>query len=177
MRVLNLPNTITITRILLVPVFLTLLGYRMYDYALYIFVLASLSDMFDGLLARRNDQRTEFGRVLDPVADKFMLVTSFLFFAYLGLVPAWLAIVVISRDVIVVTGTVILYFLTGALTVEPSRFGKWAIALQFTLLCYVLLNKNYGFLPGIRGMLLLAVVSLTVVSGLHYVYRGFRIAG
>ncbi len=177
MRVLNLPNTITIARILLIPVFVTALGYRKYDLALYVFVLASLTDMFDGLLARLNDQRTELGRVLDPVADKFMLVTSFVIFTYFGWLPAWIAIIVISRDVVVVTGTVLLYFLTSALRVEPSVLGKSAIALQFALLCYVLLNINYAFLPGAKAVLLPAVAVLTAASGLHYIYRGFRIAG
>lgn len=177
MKVFNLPNTLTIGRILLIPVFVTVLGYRKYDYALYVFVFASLTDMLDGLLARIKDQRTELGQVLDPLADKFMLVTSFLIFSYYGWIPPWLTIIVISRDIIIVTGTVVLYFLTSTLRVEPSAYGKAAIALQFLLLCVVLLNINYGVLAGLRGALLVAVAILTVVSGLHYIHRGFRLAG
>jgi cardiolipin synthase len=177
MTVFNVPNTLTILRILLIPVFITALDYRKYDYALYIFVAASLSDMVDGLWARLKHQRTELGQVLDPLADKFMLITSFVFFTYYGWVPAWVTIIIISRDVIIVTGTVALYFVTGSLKVDPSRSGKTAIALQFVLLSYVLLNINYGIVPEAAFPLILLTASLSVFSGVQYIYRGLKLAG
>jgi cardiolipin synthase len=166
MTVFNVPNTLTILRILLIPVFITALDYRKYDYALYIFVAASLSDMVDGLWARLKHQRTELGQVLDPLADKFMLITSFVFFTYYGWVPAWVTIIIISRDVII-----------GSLKVDPSRSGKTAIALQFVLLSYVLLNINYGIVPEAAFPLILLTASLSVFSGVQYIYRGLKLAG
>jgi cardiolipin synthase len=177
MTVFNVPNTLTILRILLIPVFITALDYKKYDYALYLFVVASLSDMADGLWARLKHQRTEFGQVLDPLADKFMLIASFVFFTYYGWVPAWVTIIIISRDIIIVTGTVALYFVTGSLNVDPSRSGKTAIALQFVLLSYVLLKINYGIFPEAEFPLILLTAFLSVFSGIDYIYRGLKLAG
>lgn len=176
MRVLNLPNTLTIVRVLLIPVFVTALEYRMHAFALYVFGFAALTDLLDGFLARVKRQRTEFGRVLDPLADKFLLLTSFVFFSYYGWVPPWLTILVISRDVIIISGTVLLYFVTHALRVEPSPPGKAAIALQFVLIWYVLLEVNYGLMPSLKPVLVLGTAAFSVASGLHYIHRGFRIA-
>ena len=80
MGVLNLPNTITIARIVIIPLFITAVIYKRYDYALYLFVIAALTDALDGLIARLTNQKTVFGTFLDPLADKFLLVTSFILF-------------------------------------------------------------------------------------------------
>lgn len=176
-RSFNLPNTLTVARIVLIPVFITALEYKRYDYALYIFVLAAFTDLMDGLLARLRDQRTQLGRFLDPMADKFILVTAYVFFAYYGLVPPWLTIIVISRDIIIITGVVLLYFITHTLKAEPSIPGKASTAMQFLLLFSVLLNINYGTLPEIRGILIWATAFITAASGLHYIHRGLKLAG
>jgi cardiolipin synthase len=107
-QVLNLPNMLTMTRIVLIPVFITTIIYGRYELALYLFVFSSLTDALDGLLARLRDQRTPLGAFLDPLADKFTLVTSFVLFSYYGWIPKWLTITVISRDVIIVTGWMLL---------------------------------------------------------------------
>jgi cardiolipin synthase len=175
MRTLNLPNTFTITRIILIPVFITAFNYRRYDYALYLFVIASSTDLLDGLLARVKDQRTTLGTFLDPLADKFMLITSFVFFAYFGFIPTWLSIVVISRDIIVVTGFVLLFLVNRSLKVEPLLSGKAAIALQFLLICYVLLNINFGFIPELKTPLVAATAIISVYSGLRYINRELKV--
>ena len=89
--------------------------------------------------------------------------------------PKWLAITVISRDVIVVIGWVLVYLITHTSNVKPTATGKAAIAMQLVLLCYVLLDINVGFLPDIQNVLIWLTAALTIVSGLHYIYRGFKL--
>jgi cardiolipin synthase len=173
---LTLANALTALRIVLVPAFITALEYARYDLALYVFALAAATDALDGLAARRLGEKTTLGRVLDPVADKLMLVSSFLYLAYRGYLPAWLAIVVVSRDALVVTGAAALSLAGGTPRVEPTISGKAAIALQFILLVYVLLKINYGPAPSVEGVLIALTAALTVLSGLHYIYRGMKIA-
>lgn len=177
MRVLNLPNTLTTARIALIPLFVTAVIYNRYNYALYLFVIAAVTDIFDGLLARLKGQRTPMGTFLDPLADKFILVTSFILFSYYGWIPKWLTITVISRDIIVVTGWVLLFLITHTLKVEPSVPGKLSTAAEFILLCYVLLGINYGFIPNLQDILVWVTAVLAILSGLHYIYRGLKITG
>ncbi|GAB4389697.1 MAG: CDP-alcohol phosphatidyltransferase family protein [Thermodesulfovibrionales bacterium] len=177
LKAFNIPNTLTTIRILLIPVFVTSVVYRRYDYALYVFVFAAATDGLDGLFARHCGQKTRLGTFLDPVADKFTLVTSFILFSYYGWIPKWLTITVISRDIIVVTGWVLLYFVTHASAVEPSLAGKLAIMLQFILLSYVLVWLNFDFVPSLHGVLVWGTGLVTAVSGLQYIYRGLRLTG
>lgn len=175
MRVLNLPNTLTITRIVIIPLFTTTVIYKRYDYALYLFVVAALTDAFDGLVARLANQKTEFGTFLDPLADKFLLVTAFIVFSINGLIPKWLTITVISRDIIVVIGWMLLYLITNTSSVKPSLTGKAAIAMQLIFLCYVLLMINFAGLPDVRRILMWLTAVVTVISGLDYIYRGLKL--
>ena len=172
MAALNLPNTLTISRIVVIPLFVTAVIYRRYDYALYLFAVAALTDTFDGLIARMRNQKTALGTFLDPLADKFLLVTSFILFSIYGLLPTWLTITIISRDIIVVTGWIVLYFVTHTTTVEPSLVGKAAIALQLVLICYILFSLNLPNLPDIREYLTWITAVFTILSGLQYLYRG-----
>src|SRR5208337_2979592 len=112
MKVLSVPNSITFIRIVIIPVFVTALVYNRVDYALWLFIVASFSDLLDGLLARMTNQQTRLGAFLDPLADKFLLVTSFILFSVYGWIPKWLAIAVISRDLIVVIGWFLLFMIT-----------------------------------------------------------------
>jgi cardiolipin synthase len=170
---MNLPNMLTITRIIIIPVFVTAVIYKRYDYALYLFVFAALTDTLDGLIARLKGQKTALGTFLDPLADKFLLVTSFVLFSIYGLIPKWLTITIISRDIIIITGWVVLYLVTNTVKIAPSVFGKIAIALQLILLSYTLLDINFPALPDIQRYLIWLTASFTIISGLHYIYRGF----
>ena len=172
---LNIPNLLTILRIILIPVFVTALLYERYKIALVVFVLAAISDFLDGIIARAKNQVTELGSFLDPIADKFLLVTSFVLFTIHQLIPIWLTVTVISRDVIVVTGWMILYFTTHHTKVEPSLPGKISNALQLILLAYILLRLNIGreHLPSPDLLIYLTAV-FTVTSGIHYIYRGIN---
>jgi cardiolipin synthase len=170
--IVNLPNTLTIARIVLIPLFVTTVIYNRYDYALYLFLTAALTDTFDGLIARLSNQKTALGTFLDPLADKFLLVTSFILFSIYEKIPVWLTITIISRDVIVVTGWIIIYLVAHTAKVEPSGLGKSAIASQLILICYILLDINLPQLPDIHPYLISITALFTILSGLHYIYRG-----
>ncbi|HBH62218.1 MAG TPA: CDP-diacylglycerol--glycerol-3-phosphate 3-phosphatidyltransferase [Nitrospiraceae bacterium] len=172
----NLPNLLTLARIFLVPFFVVTLIYNQYRYALIIFIAASVTDILDGFIARITNQITDFGKILDPVADKFFLVTSFILMSSIGLIPKWLAIIVISKDLIVVTGSVILYFVTHKLNIEPSILGKASSASQFFLVGLVLLYSNLGENISVPVLIYAIVAALTSLAGIHYVYKGLKIA-
>jgi cardiolipin synthase len=172
----NLPNILTLTRILLLPFFVAMLIYNQYRYALIIFIAASVTDILDGFIARITKQITDFGKILDPVADKFFLVTSFILMSYIGLIPLWLAIVVISKDLIVVTGSFILYFVTHKLNIEPSILGKASSASQFFLVGLVLLYSNLDETISVPVPVFSIVAVVTALAGFQYVYKGLKIA-
>ncbi|MDA8106001.1 MAG: CDP-alcohol phosphatidyltransferase family protein [Nitrospiraceae bacterium] len=175
MRVLNIPNTLTITRIVIIPLFVTAVLYSKYKYALYLFAGAALTDLLDGLSARLTNQKTELGTFLDPLADKFLLVTSFILFAVYGWIPKWLAITVISRDLVVVVGWFLLYMITHKSEVAPVFTGKLAIAMQLIVLAYILLGVNLPSLPPIPEPFLLLTAAVTAISALQYIYKGFTL--
>lgn len=174
MGVLNLPNTLTIARIILIPLFVTAVIYGRYDFALYLFATAALTDTFDGLIARLKSQKTALGTLLDPIADKFLLVTSFVLFSIYGLIPKWFTITIISRDVIITTGWMVIYLVTHTVRVEPSILGKIAVALQLILISYILLGINVPALPDIQRYLIWVTSLFTIVSGLHYIYKTLK---
>jgi cardiolipin synthase len=174
--VLNIPNTLTITRIIIIPIFITSIIYKRYDYSLYLFIFASLTDLFDGLFARLKNQKTALGTFLDPLADKFLLVTTFIILSVYNLVPKWLTITVISRDIIVLTGWFLLFFIADISKVEPTILGKATIWVQSIFIAYVLLDINFNFLPDMPRLLLWITAGLTILSGLHYIYRGLKVS-
>jgi len=175
LKVLNIPNSLTIARIVIIPVFVTSIMYNQYLYALILFVIAALTDLLDGLLARLANQKTPLGTFLDPLADKFLLVSSFIIFSVNSWIPKWFTIIVISRDLIVVIGCFLLYMLTSTIKIEPVFLGKLAIALQLFILAYVLLNVNITTLPPVHDLFFILSAALTALSGLQYIYKGFKL--
>lgn len=171
MKVWTLPNAITIFRIVIIPVFVIMLVYAKYGYALLFFVLAGLSDLLDGLFARIKGQGSELGAFLDPLADKLLLLTSLIIFAIYGWIPKWFTIVVLSRDLIVVIGWGLVSILYRRTTVRPSFIGKAAIASQILVVAYVLTEMNFTGLPDILTLAYVVSAGLTAASGLQYIYR------
>ncbi len=176
MTVFTIPNTLTFARMIIIPVFVVTLLHKKYQYALILFVIAAITDLLDGFLARMTDQKTKLGAFLDPLADKFLMLTSFILFAIYGWLPNWITITVISRDAIVVLGWIILIIFTRNSKVEPSVIGKLANAFQAILIVCILISLNFEMAGAkiiIQSMILL-VAALTVLSGIQYVYRGCR---
>lgn len=172
--VFNLPNLITLLRIGAVPVFLILLTSERYTDALILFILTAATDSLDGAIARFTNTRTAFGAYIDPLADKLLLMSSLLVLAFLGFVPRWLAILVISRDVITLIGFVVLFFSTGHfIAVRPSLVGKASTFLQLLTVTLTLLSlHNPGWhLPLLWHGAILLAGGTTVLSGFQYLYR------
>ena len=177
---MNLANKLSIFRILLAPgIVASLLYYHperdgLRFLALGLFVVGIASDALDGLIARRHNQHTELGTLLDPVADKFLILSTLISCSTIhGLpawmrIPAWFNLVVISRDVLLLSGSLVLFAIKGRWTVQPSRLGKWTTAVQMLVIASVLLN-----LPT-KVPLLLAAAILTVLSLIDYVRMGIR---
>src|SRR5881628_84472 len=127
---MGLANWLTLLRILLIPVFVTLLVYRRPGVALLVFAVAAFTDLLDGWVARRHKDESTLGAFLDPTADKLLLTASFVTLTYLKALPFWIAAVVISRDVILVVGTLLVYMLGARVYPRPTWAGKAATFFQ-----------------------------------------------
>ncbi len=169
---MNIPNTLTVARIVIIPLFVTAVIYQRYQHALVLFVVAAVTDLLDGFLARVTNQKTALGTFLDPLADKALLVSSFILFSVYGWIPLWLTITVISRDVIVVIGWLLIYLITHNANIETLLLGKAAIALQLVTLAIVLFSINLQSFHPLLNILFAATAALTVLSGLQYIYKG-----
>lgn len=172
---LNLPNFLTLIRIVAIPFFLVLLSSRLYLEALVVFIVGGLTDALDGAVARFTDQQTPLGAYLDPAADKLLVMSSFVMLSLIGALPPWLAVLVVSRDVIILFGYGMIRFLIEErLEVQPSLVGKLNTLLQLVTVGVVLAQLyDPQFLdPRLDETLILATAVTTVVSGFQYLYRG-----
>ena len=165
-----LPNAISILRILLILPILELIVRGNYDVALMLFFFAGFSDGLDGYLAVRFNWQSRLGGLLDPVADKLLVAGMFITLAWIGLIPVWLASVVIARDVIIVCGAVAYNFLVRPVPGEPTKISKLNTALELMFLLFVLSSAAYGWPDDIALLVLGASILVTVViSGTDYV--------
>lgn len=171
---MNIPNSLTILRILLIPVYVGFMTYGRYGAALLTLLCAGITDALDGLIARMTNQRTKLGEILDPLADKLLLTSAFLTLAVLHLVPLWVVIVVVSRDVMLLLGTAVAHVTNSSIDITPTLLGKGTTLFQLAYVGLVVLMAWHG--SPHRGLfpLLLLMVAFTLASGLHYLYRGYR---
>ncbi|MCH7569009.1 MAG: CDP-alcohol phosphatidyltransferase family protein [Deltaproteobacteria bacterium] len=172
---LNLPNYLTFIRIATIPFFLVLLFSRLYGYALLVFLIGGITDALDGPVARFTNQRTRLGAYLDPLADKLLIISSLVVLTLIDGVPAWLTILVLSRDVIVTLGYGAIYFVVEErMEIQPSTLGKintFLLLLTITIVLVSLYDPNMIPSPVPFYLFLLSAVT-TIISGLQYVYRG-----
>ena len=169
---LNVPNSLTILRILLIPLIVGLLVYEHVEYALVTLVIAALTDALDGTIARIANQKTPFGAYLDPLADKLLLMSTFVTFSLLDMVPVWSVILVVSRDAILLTGTLLAHLTHTVIDASPTVLGKATTLFQASYMILVLALIAQGLDPVSLFPLLLTMSLLTVLSGLHYIFRG-----
>jgi cardiolipin synthase len=171
-RAAHIPNCICVLRMLLVIPIVMSLRSGNFQLALVLIFIAGFSDGLDGYLAKTFDWRTRIGGLLDPLADKLLLVTVILTLTSMNLTPVWLASVVIGRDLIIVSGATVYNYLIGPVTPDPSMISKANTICQLLYILFVIANQAGGWPPGI-GMLLVgaAVLFTSVVSGLDYVIR------
>lgn len=174
---MNLPNYITLVRVILIPFFINLMIYSYYREALVVFVVACVTDALDGMIARLTNTQTNLGAFLDPMADKMLIVSAFVTLVLLGKLPVWLVIIVVSRDVILTLGGLIIYFTTHELKIQPSIIGKATTVLQLSIVTLSLVLMSYGTEMALMNVLQWATAGITVVSGAQYVVRGIRVVG
>src|ERR687891_364375 len=180
-RIVTLPNLLTVFRMVLIPVFVSLLFYQRFILALGVFILAGITDGLDGLLARRFDQKSQLGTILDPIADKLMLVTAFVVLSMRAVfpqpvpshlpVPFWVTVAVISRDVFILVGAAAINIVTGFRGFRPSLLGKINTTVQIVAIAAIMFGASvpYGtgwYLPTIYA----AVFVFAVLSGAHYIF-------
>ncbi len=171
---MNLPNFLTVLRIILVPVIVICLIQGLFKDALIIFVCAGITDALDGFFARVLKQKSVLGSYLDPLADKALIATTFIALAIIGAIPAWLTVIVISRDFIILIGITVLALLSIPFEVSPVMVSK--ITTTFQLLS-VFLSLSSASFPLLLDRELLGIVywvtaALTVISGFVYLRRG-----
>lgn len=170
-----LPNAISLLRIALVGPILYLIVDGQHGLSLMLFVIAGFSDGVDGYLAKRFDWHTRIGALLDPIADKLLVAGTFIVLVYVGLIPLWLAALVIIRDVVIVGGATAYHFLIQQVEGEPTRISKLNTALQLLLIVFVLSRAGYGWPDEITITIIGASVVVTVViSGVDYVWSWAR---
>ena len=171
---LTIPNLITLFRIILTPLFIIFLIQGNYRKALVVFILAGVSDMADGLIARTWQQKSRLGSYLDPLADKLLMAASFVTLSIYHQIPPWLTVLVLSRDVILAVGVVIFRLADIPLVVRPSLAGKWTTTFQLITVGFVLLNKIWAFPPLVLPFFFWVTGVLTTISGMQYFYRGIK---
>lgn len=171
---LTVANQLTLLRMLLIPLFVILIVYGRPGWALVTFGVAGLTDGLDGLIARRAGQKTSLGAWLDPMADKLLLVTTFIVLTVPGTdlvnrFPLWLTILVITRDVVIVTTVAIVTAVMGVRTFRPSVYGKVATGV-YVVTCVVLMWFNYlGRASVLVDIGVWVSLGMTLVSGFHYI--------
>jgi cardiolipin synthase (CMP-forming) len=175
LNVVNLPNLLTLLRIVAIPCFLILLEDLRYRDALAVFVLAGVTDGLDGAIARLTHTKTTLGAYLDPAADKLLLMSSFIALGFMHEVPRWLVVVVLSRDVVIVCGYFLLFMVTHhTMEVRPSLSGKLSTFFQLLAVTLVLVSLLRPTLvnPTLRVSVFYATGLVTAIAGLQYMYRG-----
>lgn len=187
MENLNIPNLLTLFRILLIPLF----GYYFligeYQLALILFAIAGLTDLLDGALARWMKAKTALGAILDPAADKLLMLVAFIVLALRGVVPSWLTLLVIGRDLYITSGTLILKILKIKFSIQPTRLSKFNTFLQLATIVYAFLltylrheavdvdPSIYETLHHFRWTIFYGVGCMTVITGIQYTIRGIKI--
>lgn len=176
---LNLPNLISLGRLLLVPLAISLILEGNYWAAFWIFVIAGISDALDGFIAKRFDRRTRLGALLDPIADKALLVSVYVTLGIAGQLWPWLVVLVVFRDVMIVGGFLLIQAIAATpKPLQPLFISKVNTGIQVALVGYVLARRGLGSDPGVVDLVLgMAVAATTLVSGLTYLVQWARILG
>jgi len=171
---MTIPNLITILRIILVPIFVIYMISDRTLGALIIFIVASISDVLDGFIAKVFHQKSNLGTHLDPLADKILLMTAYITLAILKMLPSWLAVLTISRDVIILLGVLILYLNRYPVKINPSRLSKATTVMQAATILFVL-SHGYLNIEFLRIYAFWLTALVTIASGLQYIRTGMVI--
>ena len=174
--VFTVANLLTIARLLLVPVFVMAVYYQHFGWALGIFLAAAITDGLDGLAARVFNQKTELGAILDPMADKLLLVTAFIVlslhgFTFTAPLPFWVTVAAISRDVFIVLGALVINISTGFSNFRPSIPGKLNTFIQFFMIVLFLATNAFHLSQIYLLPAYVITFGMSVFSGIHYIFH------
>jgi cardiolipin synthase len=182
MTALTPANQLTLLRMLLIPAFVILVVYGHLGWALVAFAVAGLTDALDGLIARRTGQKSNLGAWLDPMADKLLLLTTFVVLTLPGLglsnrLPVWLTIIIFSRDVVIVVTVAVVNLAIGPRTFRPSIFGKAATATYIVTAVVAMFFNYRGYPSAVVEFFVWASLAITLISSLHYIWHARQIIG
>lgn len=172
---MNLPNILTLIRVLLIPVFIILIINKLFYWALITFAIAGITDGIDGLIARVTHQRTELGAYLDPIADKILLSAAFITLAIIEILPSWLAVLVITRDVIILVGFLVMFLTDYHPKIQPSLVSKVTTVFQISTILLALVTMYNPAFEKLSTIAIYGATLFTILSGSHYIYVGTRI--
>lgn len=175
---INLPNILSFARLLAAPVAIMLMLEGRFTACFWLFVAAGVTDAVDGWIATRFDARTEFGAYLDPLADKALVVSTYLMLGYLGHIPSWLVVLVVFRDVLIIGGAMVAYVILGDFRSRPLIISKVNTAVQIALVAIVLARLGLGIgQPNFDLSLAYVAGATTLLSGFAYLWQwGRRLA-
>jgi cardiolipin synthase len=172
---ISVPNILTLLRILLTPLFVIMLLKEMHLWALLVFAAAGVSDGLDGFVARYFNQRTVLGAYLDPVADKLLLISAFVGLAIQKIIPGWVAVIVITRDLIICLGIAIITLTEKQYEVNPRIISKITTVVQIATILLTLLGFQVAGVLVLRDVFFWITAIVTTLSGLHYIFIGMQI--
>ena len=175
---MNLPNKLTVLRVIMIPVFLVFLltdcaGDASKYIAAAVFVLASLTDMLDGRIARKYNLVTNFGKFMDPLADKLLVCSALIAFVELGYLPAWIVIIIISREFII-SGFRLIAADNGVV-IAASYWGKFKTTFQMIMTILLILQLDYPYADTVEWIFVYIALALTVISLVDYIYKNIGV--
>ncbi len=174
---MTIPNLITTLRIILTPIFIIYLLNEQLLSALVVFMVCGVSDGLDGFLARLLKQKSTLGSYLDPIADKLILASSFVVLGVMGLIPSWLTVVVITRDVLISLGVMVLFIYRMEIRIHPSILSKITTCFQFVTIIGVLAVEYLALSEQVYFVLFVLTGVFTISSGLHYIHTWYKLIG
>ena len=172
---MTIPNLLTILRVLLTPLLVIfLLEYRLSE-ALVIFIIAGITDGLDGLIARLYKQKSRLGAFLDPVADKLLLVTTYVILAFQDLVPSWLTVIILSRDVLIIIGVFVLFMQELSFEIKPTLISKLTTCAQIFTAIVTMASALATPHPLLKALLFYFTAACTIVSWGQYMVKAIKI--
>jgi cardiolipin synthase (CMP-forming) len=172
---MNLPNILTLTRVLLIPFFVIFIINKYFEWALITFAVAGITDGLDGLIARLTHQRTELGAYLDPIADKLLISAAFISLAIIEMIPSWLVVIVVTRDIIILLGILVMILTGNPPKINPTFLGKTTTTFQIVTILFVLMAWYYPIFKQVSVLAVYGTALITVLSGTQYIYIAARI--
>lgn len=167
----HIPNLLTLLRIGASPILILLLKEHAYDIAFLVFILAGISDGLDGYIAKKYGFVSKLGAILDPLADKILIISAFVMLTLLDYLPFWLLLTVGFRDLLIIGGCIVMVLLSGSIQMKPSRVSKLNTFMQLSLVtCVIVQSAAWINFPLLIEFLIYSVLATTVLSGAHYVW-------